>query len=109
MLSRVRDGLEGVFTERSAPDDEVEFDASLDFVQAHAEDGSCASQAVVNVWVALQCPEIGNAAKSTVQVMVPVQLLETAEEVAEVGNNLWDSLQSHRSLCLLEQEMGDSG
>lgn len=109
MLTRVKDGLEVVFDTRSAPDDQIEFDASLEFVSVHSEDAEhqCKSQAVVNIWVALMCPEMGDGAKSTCQVMVPVQLLEEPEEVEEIANGLWDSLQSHRALSQMEADMDD--
>ena len=110
MLTRVKEGLEEVFAERSAPDDRIDFDASLEFVQHHGdpddEESSCTSMPIVNIWVALFAPEIGKGAKSTCQIMVPVYLLETSEEVKGVGNDIWNSLQSHRALSGIEADLG---
>lgn len=104
-IDRIRDGLEAVFTTRSAPDDEIEFDASLGVVQVHAdeedEDGSCYSQTVVYVWLAMATPEVSPKSRATCQVIVPMHHLDDAEEVARVGNDLWEALQSHRTLTAL--------
>lgn len=105
-INRIRDGLEAVFETRSAPDDQIEFEASMGFMQVHAdeddEESTCQTHAVIYIWVSLSCPEMSKEAKSTCSVIVGLHNMEDADEVEAVGNDLWDALQAHRTIAALE-------
>lgn len=110
ILDRVKTGIVAVLDERSAPDDQIDFDACLTMIEVECEENGedCCGHGIktsaVSIYIAVYCPEMGESTRSLCHVMVPMSLLTDDEDVAEIGNDLWDRLQSSRLVAALELE-----
>lgn len=111
MLDRVKDGIEQVLTDRCAPDDEIEFDATLGVQVFHAEEedeeesGTCRNISVVSLYVSMKMPEHGPQARAITHIMVPARNLEEVWEIEEVGHDLWESLSASRIMAGVDSEI----
>lgn len=110
-LDRVRTVFEDVLNARSAPDDRVDFDASMALVDMSEDEGEeegYGLASAVSLYVALWCPEIGEGSRSMCHVMVPMNLLDSDEDIISIANDLWERLQSGRVLVGLDLDESDS-
>lgn len=103
MLETINERLAKVWTERSAPDDVVEFATSMTL----AVDGE-ADEFIPNlvVFVALRSPEIGPYASTTLLLMIPLRVVNTEAMYDHIANQMWDRLQSKRIAITLGLDDG---
>lgn len=101
LQDRVEDTMRGVLKVRAAPDDIVEWSATVGpLVIEHDDDESC-TQVVVTLWLSLGDPE--STTRRMGHVLIPVVHADPASLVSW-ANRLWDSLEFSRMSATLEVE-----